>query len=183
MPNKQQLEFLGSAPFSPSPYVSIGYPPDSVLKFFPPLQRILLHMIDGGFAPADSSIEGLYQVSTIGPVMIVSWRDYSVYTRPSTIATIVGTGFGNPEEMIDAAFAKFPIIMGRMPRPLPLSDELEYPLVPAIARNIGIAFATWIHIEAWMQLSDGTWENHSHSDTSDDELYDLFVQSQNQLHQ
>lgn len=94
---------------------------DGNARLFHGLNRHVLAAIDGTFAPGNTREQGLYQVSIVPPVMIVSWWDYTVDSRPGSNANLVGMGFADAEEIIDAAYKKFPHIMGRMKRPHPIT--------------------------------------------------------------
>lgn len=79
----------------------------------------IFNMIDGTFAPSNTTKQGLYQVNVIPPLMIVSWWDYTGDERGASNSNLIGTGFGTAEEMIDAAITLFPKTMARQPRPTP----------------------------------------------------------------
>jgi len=79
----------------------------------------IYNCLDGMFAPGDTNKQGLYQVNTIPPFMIVSWWDYTGDSRGNSNSNLIGTGFSSAEEMIDAAVTKFPRTMARQPRPIP----------------------------------------------------------------
>lgn len=76
-------------------------------------------MIDGTFAPSDTTMQGKYQVNIVPPLMIVSWWDYTGDERSGSNSNLIGTGFASAEEIIDAAVKKFPVTMRRQPRPTP----------------------------------------------------------------
>ncbi len=90
---------------------------------FPGINKHVMEIIDGTFAPGTTKKQGLYLVSHVPPVMIVSWWDYSVDKRPRSNSNLIGMGFSNAEEMIDEAMQIFPEIMNRQPRPVALSDD------------------------------------------------------------
>lgn len=101
----------------PGPYC------DSITGEFPGLNYNILRVIDGTFTPGFTHKQGIYQVAEIGPVKIVAWWDYSVDSRPGSNSNLIGSGYANAEEMIDAAFKKFPDVMNRQSRPIPLTPN------------------------------------------------------------
>jgi hypothetical protein len=77
----------------------------------------ILKVLDGTFTPKDWK-ESVYKESNVPPAKIVAWWDYSEDTRPGSNMVLIGFGYTTAEEMIDAAYIKFPKTMGRMKRPV-----------------------------------------------------------------
>lgn len=100
-------------------YGSKGPYADSIIGEFPGLNRNVMNAIDGTFTPGFTKEQGIYQATDIGPVKIVSWWDYSVDIRPGSNSNLIGSGYANAEEMIDAAYSKYPDVMNRQSRPIP----------------------------------------------------------------
>ncbi len=80
----------------------------------------LLRVIDGTFIPTETHNQGIYKTSNIGKTIIIAWHDYTVDSRPGSNSALIGIGFTNGEEMIDFAITKFPSVMNRQKRPVPL---------------------------------------------------------------
>jgi|SRR6185437_1812733 len=118
----KHLVFFGGTRTSAGHYFAGGHGPypDGVAKGFPGINRNVLATIDGTYAPGSTREAGKYQVSVVPPVMIVAWWDYSVDGRPGSNANLIGMGYSNAEEMIDDAINKFPHIMNRQARPIPV---------------------------------------------------------------
>lgn len=117
---KKKLAFFGVTSASAGHYFAgdggayaAGY-----RNIFTGLNPEVLNRIDGTFPPGGTSEQGKYQAIVIPPVVIVAWWDYSVDGRPGSNANLIGSGFSNAEEMIDAAYERFPSIMNRQPRPV-----------------------------------------------------------------
>ncbi len=87
----------------------------------PGINSHLLQSLDGTFTPGNTNTQGLYQVSIVPPVMIVSWHDYSVDSRPGSHSTFIGYGYLSAQEIIEAAKKLFPDVMSRQPEPKPLN--------------------------------------------------------------
>lgn len=76
--------------------------------------------LDGMYIPTETRQQGIYRHSKIGEVQIIAWHDYSLDSRPGSNSTLIGIGFDDEKEMLDAAAAKFPSVMKRQERPKPL---------------------------------------------------------------
>jgi hypothetical protein len=82
----------------------------------------IFRFLDGNFTPNDPT-EGIYNDCVIPPLRIIAWHDYSVDKRPGSNSVLIGYGYETAEEMIDAAYKKFPSVMNRQPRPKPLIQQ------------------------------------------------------------
>lgn len=96
---------------------------DAITREFPGLNHNVMNGIDGTFTPGFTTKQGIYQATEIGPVIIVAWWDYTVDSRPGSNSNLIGSGYANAEEMIDAAYEKFPEVMNRQSRPIPLTPN------------------------------------------------------------
>lgn len=88
----------------------------------PGLNHRVLGSMDATFCPVDLT-EGKYQVSVVPPVIIVSWWDNSVDKRPGSNSNLIGYGYVNAEEIIQAAWQIYPQVMGRQRQVLTPSNK------------------------------------------------------------
>lgn len=81
----------------------------------PGLTREIEYKIDTTFAPRNTREQGHYQVCTLPPVLIVSWWDYTIDSRPGSNSNLIAYGYDNVEEIFKDAKIKFPSVMNRQP--------------------------------------------------------------------
>lgn len=73
----------------------------------------LIKVIDGTFCPAGDQVQGIYKVSMVHPIMIISWWDRTIDSRPGSNSNLVGVGYFGSHEMLEDAKIKFPSFMDR----------------------------------------------------------------------
>ena len=76
------------------------------------VKKELIERLDNTFTPA-SGKQGIYKVSSVPPVMIISWADYTVDQRGNSNSNIVGIGYFGSHEMLEDAQKQFPNFMAR----------------------------------------------------------------------
>lgn len=79
------------------------------------INREVIRGIDKLFALGNTREQGHYQVSTVPPVIIVSWWDYTIDSRPGSNSNLIGYGYDNVEDIFKDAKIKFPSVMNRQP--------------------------------------------------------------------
>jgi len=93
----------------------------SIIGSVPGLNKNLDGAIDSTFAPGSTTEQGLYQVSIVPPVMIISWWDRSVDRRHGSNSNFVGYGYLSAEDMLKDAETKFPWVLNRQPKLVPIN--------------------------------------------------------------
>jgi len=97
-----------------------GGDPALAAKEMPGINSRLLGSLDDVFTPASTKQQGVYQVSAIPPVIIVAWHDYTGDGRPGSNSALIGYGYDDAEQIIEAAHGLFPTVMSRQPKLSPL---------------------------------------------------------------
>jgi hypothetical protein len=78
---------------------------------------LLTRSIDSQFCPVlANQNQGIYKVSIVPPMMIMSWWDRTGDPRPGSNSNLIGVGYTNPIEIIEDARKQFPKTMGRQPK-------------------------------------------------------------------
>jgi hypothetical protein len=89
-----------------------GLASDEMVRRSLNIRMELVRSIDNRFLPVDSK-QGVYKVSSVPPVIIISWADYTVDSRPGSNSTLVGRGYFGSYEMLEDAQRLFPNFMSR----------------------------------------------------------------------
>jgi len=83
------------------------------LTDIPGLNLDLIKVLDGAFTPGNTREQGVYLISKVPPITIVSWWDYTIDQRTGSNSNLIAYGYSNVNEILNDAKVKFPSVMNR----------------------------------------------------------------------